>query len=408
MKSKKILVCVHIYYHNQANYIIDKLKNLDGFDYDLYVTYSQEDNETNQKFLNFNENTKFLLTKNIGYDVYPFLVLIDKIDLGKYYCLLKLHTKNCNKFGSYSWRDDLYENLIGTKRIFSRNLSKLKKYGMVGSEEWILQMGGKVPEDTWLYDEICKKIGIQSAIANFVAGTIFLSKIEIIQKIKELGLLKLDFNNKKMQTSSNGTPAHVTERLFGVVCEQLGYKIYGSSQRKIFSKEWKKKFIRNIFELKNKYTYKNLTFLWHTIKINRYEYLIQGERNNIYVFDEKKVYHLRKRKINGLDIEIKGDNNLIILNNDIEFQNSKINIEANRCIIEIKTTHDIKNLNIKLYEQDCQELTINKNSEITDLDIKSCTKHAIVEVSDGEISNSTKKVEKQKNNYRPTVIISSV
>ena len=155
MKHKKILVCVHIYYHNQVDYIVEKLKNIKKYDYDLYVTYSQENQETKEKFIDFNKNTNFLLTENIGYDIYPFLVLIDKIDLDNYDCLLKLHTKNHDKYGSYNWRDDLYENLLDTEYIFRNNFNKLKKYGMVGSKKWILKMGDKLPEDSWLYEKIC-------------------------------------------------------------------------------------------------------------------------------------------------------------------------------------------------------------------------------------------------------------
>lgn len=250
MKYKKILVCVHIYYHNQVDYIIEKLRNIKKFDYDLYVTYSQENNETKEKFLNFNKDTKFLLTQNIGYDIYPFLVLIDKIDLDNYDCLLKLHTKNHDKYGSYNWRDDLYENLLDTENIFRNNFNKLKKYGMVGSKKWIFKMGDKLPEDSWLYEKICTKIGVEPIKAKFVGGTIFLARIEIIKKIKELNLLNLDFMDIKMKTGGSSSLAHVVERLFGVICKQMNLKIYGSNQVKMFSKKWKKNFVNNFFQQK--------------------------------------------------------------------------------------------------------------------------------------------------------------
>lgn len=245
MKHKKILVCVHIYYHNQVDYIVEKLKNIKKYDYDLYVTYSQENQETKEKFLNFNKDTKFLLTQNIGYDIYPFLFLIDKIDLNKYYCLLKLHTKNHDKQGSYDWRDDLYENLLDTENIFRNNFNKLKKYGMVGSKKWIFKMADKLPEDSCLYEKICSKIGIEPIKAKFIGGTIFLARIEIIKKIKELNLLSLDFTDVKMETGASSSPAHVVERLFGVICKQMGLKIYGSNQVKIFSKKWREKLFNN-------------------------------------------------------------------------------------------------------------------------------------------------------------------
>ena len=161
--------------------------------------------------------------------------------------LLNSDTKNHDKYGSYNWRDDLYENLLDTENIFRKNLNKLKRYGIVGSKDWIFKMADKLPEDSWLYEEICAKVGIKPIKAKFVGGTIFLARIEIIEKIKELNLLKLDYSCKKMETGSNSNAAHVVERLFGVICKQMNMRIYGSDQLKMFSKKWiKKHILRNI------------------------------------------------------------------------------------------------------------------------------------------------------------------
>lgn len=156
--KNKILVCVHIYYHNQVDYIIEKLKSLNALDYDLFVTYANENKETNEKFLNFNKNVKFKPVKNKGYDIYPFLVLINEIDLENYSSLLKLHTKNCSTARNIIWRNDLYENLLGTKYIFRKNLNKLKKYGIVGSKNWIYEMEDYWPEDSWLFEDVASKL----------------------------------------------------------------------------------------------------------------------------------------------------------------------------------------------------------------------------------------------------------
>ena len=101
MKKNRILVCIHIYYHNQVDYIIEKLSTLNRLNYDIFITYSEKNEETNKKFLDFDKNTRFLLVENKGYDIYPFLTLINKINLEKYFCVLKLHTKNHDKTGSY-------------------------------------------------------------------------------------------------------------------------------------------------------------------------------------------------------------------------------------------------------------------------------------------------------------------
>lgn len=46
---KKLLVIFHIYYHEQIDYFIDKLCNINGIDWDLFITYTSESEETISK-----------------------------------------------------------------------------------------------------------------------------------------------------------------------------------------------------------------------------------------------------------------------------------------------------------------------------------------------------------------------
>ena len=342
---------------------------MNGIDYDLFVTYTNENKETNEKFLNFNKNAKFKIVENKGYDIYPFLVLINEIDLEKYSSVLKLHTKNKDEFDSYSWRDDLYENLMGTKNIFKANLKKIEKYGLVGSKKRITTMNERCPENVWLFEDVCKQIGIEPKKANFIAGTIFLARIEIIKRIKELNLLQLDFENKTMETGSNGTVAHVIERLFGVLCNDLGYKIYGSNKRKIFSKEWKNNILRKIFSIQNKNCKKFYTIFGITISKNRYEYEIKGLDNNIYITKNNERKFLKEKAINGLEIIIKGNGNTIKIAKNASFENSKLIIESNTNDIIIEDNVKLKNCTFVLKENENKLLKITKNTSLEDKEI---------------------------------------
>ena len=364
MKLRKILVCIHIYYHNQVDYIIDKLKSLNGIDYDLFVTYTNENKETNEKFLNFNKNAKFKIVENKGYDIYPFLVLINEIDLEKYSSVLKLHTKNKDEFDSYSWRDDLYENLMGTKNIFKANLKKIEKYGLVGSKKRITTMNERCPENVWLFEDVCRQIGIEPKKANFIAGTIFLARIEIIKRIKELNLLQLDFENKTMETGSNGTVAHVIERLFGVLCNDLGYKIYGSNKRKIFSKEWKNNILRKIFSIQNKNCKKFYTIFGITFSTNRYKYKVKGDDVDIYITDDKDKKFLKSKQIDGLEIKINGNGNYIKIAKSAKFKNCKLIINSNTNDVIIEENVQLENCLFNLNENEGKLLKITKNSNL--------------------------------------------
>ena len=91
-----------------------------------------------------------------------------------------------------------------------------------------------------------------------------------------------------METGSIGTNAHVIERLFGVICNELGYKIYGSNQRKVFSKEWKNNILRKIFSIQNKNCKKFYTIFGITFSKIRYKYKIKGCDNNIYLTENEE------------------------------------------------------------------------------------------------------------------------
>ena len=369
MKKNRILVCIHIYYHNQVDYIIEKLSTLNRLNYDIFITYSEKNEETNKKFLDFDKNTRFLLVENKGYDIYPFLTLINKINLEKYFCVLKLHTKNHDKTGSYIWRDQLYNNLMETKTIFRKNLGKLKKYGIVGSKYRITEMENYWPEDSWLFEKVCKQIGIPATKTKFVAGTIFLARIEIIKKIKELNLLQLDFESKKIETGSNSTNAHVVERLFGVICNELGFKIYGSNQRKAFSKEWRNNILRKIFSIQNKNCKKLYTIFGITFSKIRYKYKIKGCDNNIYLTENNERKFLKEKTIKGLEILINGDGNVIKIAKSASFENSKLIIESNTNDIIIEDNVKLKNCTFVLKENENKLLKITKNTSLEDKEI---------------------------------------
>ena len=76
---KKILVVVHIYYVDQLDLIIQSLKNI-PIEYDLYVTIGADDKQMVKKTLAaFKPDCHFISVDNVGYDVWPFIKVINQI-----------------------------------------------------------------------------------------------------------------------------------------------------------------------------------------------------------------------------------------------------------------------------------------------------------------------------------------
>ena len=149
----KLLVHEHIYYHDQVDYIIKKLSKISDCDWDLYVTYAEYNESTEKKLKKFKPDTHFIKVKNVGYDIWPFIVVLRGVDLAKYDFILKLHTKSYyrqekfyNKYSTvgYGWRDALYNTYLFSKWVFKNNLKQFvnnSNLGMIVNKHFFLQFG---------------------------------------------------------------------------------------------------------------------------------------------------------------------------------------------------------------------------------------------------------------------------
>lgn len=162
----------------------------------------------------------------------------------------------------------------------------------------------------------------------------------------------------------------------------------------------------NIFNIENQGCAKIIKFFGIKLKIKRYGYKISSHGNSIIVKSNNCRTTPKEKKIDGLEIIINGEKNYIFLSPNYKFQNSKIEINASNCVVDIKSKHPISNLNIKVEKENSQSLIINENTKIVDLNINSTTQDVLIEVKDGEISNSTANIEAfTDEENRPRMII---
>lgn len=162
----------------------------------------------------------------------------------------------------------------------------------------------------------------------------------------------------------------------------------------------------SMFNIENKDIYKVFTIFGLRFKFKRYNYKIAGKNNSLMVIDGDSKTTPKEKKINGLEIVIKGKNNKIILSPNYKFKNSKIEICADNCTVDIKSKHLVSNLNVKFEKENYQSLTVDKEAKILDLNINSTTQDVLIEVKDGEISNSTANIEAfADEENRPRMII---
>lgn len=239
-----LLVHLHLFYFDQADYFIEKLKNIDGCSWDLYVSVIKHEEEVEQRIKDAFPFAKIILVENRGFDIWPFIQIIKNIDLDKYDYILKLHTKSyydkavrVNKFWykHYEWRNILVDCLLENKKQFLHLLKIFKKKpktGMLCSRLFYMPLSDFLPEDTSALLTETNRIGISLKTNYFLTGTMFMTRSGIFKKLQreniDAGMFPLNPNSH-----SFGSMAHIYERILSIIVYDEGYTIETLSSNKM-------------------------------------------------------------------------------------------------------------------------------------------------------------------------------
>lgn len=235
---KKLLVILHMYYPDQADYFVRKLGNICGCDWKLVVTYTGYDAVAFRTIRDFVPDAEFMKVENIGYDIWPFIKVIKKTDLAGYDYILKLHTKgstpgyriNGLRMRDYRWRDLLVDAILGSPAKFRACLEcfeKTPKAGIICSYELKQDLHSRLPENGVLLRREKERIGLVSgrSEAYFCAGSIFMARAAVLGRIQRLRLTD-EMWGTHFSSHSQGTLAHVYERLLCIMVQAAGYEMY--------------------------------------------------------------------------------------------------------------------------------------------------------------------------------------
>lgn len=226
---KKALVVIHFYYTKQTDLILQLLNNI-SIPYDLYCTIGNDTDYDyiKQKISETHPNVNIVKTANLGYDVWPFIHIINSIDLSKYDYIIKLHSKrDINKQDLFQignnflfkpgsqWRDNLCE-FLKNKDNFNKCLEALENtnIGMCARFNLIHNAPNHcgvidIAKDKW--PEYLLDISNYS----FVAGTMFIAKTKPFQIIKNMNITEDLFEEPRQKHYTQF--AHLMERMFGAI-----------------------------------------------------------------------------------------------------------------------------------------------------------------------------------------------
>jgi len=235
----KILVHIHIYYKKQLDNFLSQLKKLEGYDFDLYITAVDPDAVMTNKIKAVYPDAVILKVNNYGYDIAPFMQLIQTVDLNKYEYILKLHTKRISKekcrvrgniVSRKLWRKGLIHSLIGSRHIVDNNFEKLQKdprLGMIGCRYLISDDRDCSVSLLPKLQKTMQELGYENfSKIRFVAGSMFLVRCRLLKNLLKLNLSEADFAASDPEVKDN-TMAHVLERVLGCMVVAQGYDIRG-------------------------------------------------------------------------------------------------------------------------------------------------------------------------------------
>ncbi len=239
MSKKLLLVHLHIYYESQVDYFLKKLENLAGYSYDLYVTLIQKRDDIIQTLKAFKPDVRIQIVENRGYDVAPFINILNQVNLDDYLYVLKLHTKGTswakntkmNHFimSNSDWRRLLVDALLKDAncvreniRLFEENLD----VSMIGSAVCMCNKPRHYQKVIVRVNEVLARLGLPSVSScRFIGGTIFMARANIF-KILQHKFQISDFEETNGLVKE-GLLAHAFERVFGLLALQNDGRIQG-------------------------------------------------------------------------------------------------------------------------------------------------------------------------------------
>ena len=238
--NSKIAIQAHLFYEDLIFDIINITNNI-PVKFDLFISVcSKYVKEIVEQYIIKNSKANFIEIKifaNKGRDVLPFIIQMKNV-FQKYKYICHIHSKKSlvSKFGD-EWRNYLYFNLLGNKKIISEIVTEFEKYnklGLIFAEPFykVLTNLGKTIIDpnikymNYIIKNISPKYRVSQNYFDFPEGNMFWAKIESIYQIFEM-------NIEKRVSKENGmldlTIIHGIERIWIYLA-----KINGFFYKKIF------------------------------------------------------------------------------------------------------------------------------------------------------------------------------
>lgn len=231
-----IAVIIHLYYTDNWQLFKSKLKNIAHVKFDLFITMPSH----NQDFISIIKkdfpSVRVLIVPNHGRDVLPFIKAAQIVKKMGYEAILKFHSKkSTHRTDGQEWLVGMLDKLLSSdKKVIDSLLAVLQEgsVGIVGPSDVYYPLTVNFPANGLHMTRVVKRLYGRKVAYDvlqaerreygFFGGTMFWARIDAIDNLLYCPVGR--FEREKGQI--DGTFAHALERLFCIVPEIEGRKMY--------------------------------------------------------------------------------------------------------------------------------------------------------------------------------------
>ena len=229
---KPILVHLHMFYAEMWPELKECLKNVLPYPHEIFVTAVEPLPEIEKDAKSLSTHVHFDVVENRGFDVGPFIWLLNKVNLDDYSYIIKLHSKrdvpqgmliNGYDVGLNKWRQYLLKfmkNLPQCLQSFENDatLGMISDYHLIVTKEKKENL-----EAVKECERLLQRIGLAIRDFSYISGTMFMSRAKLFIPLKALNLGIKDFEVSRRKTTDK--LPYALERLFGNIIVAQGFAI---------------------------------------------------------------------------------------------------------------------------------------------------------------------------------------
>lgn len=252
MTPLRFAIHAHVYYRELWPELATCIRNFADYEHNLFITTPHADDTLRQTILTDFPSADYRVMENRGYDVGPFIEILNNLNLDDYDFIVKLHTKrdfngivNLRYFKGSEWRERLFDFCSTSEKLEQTIASFLsdQTVGMIAHGSLITERGDFL-EDPSVCEKACDILsssGLKPVKRQFVAGSCFIVRTKVFKPLHRRFSLA-DFDKR---TDHRASLAHALERVFGYLVLAQERRIKSLSQES----SWREQLIAPLLPL---------------------------------------------------------------------------------------------------------------------------------------------------------------